>query len=425
MFGTIARLRLAIAAVGLIKRVAPSAISHAFSKCIKELEIHRKHVAAVRRGRKLVNRKPLKLELGGGIKPKPGWINIDLRSADGLTLDLRQPLPFPDESVAEIYSEHALECLAYPGDLAQLLVECHRVLMVGGKFTAGVPDAGNAFKAYAAGPAAFYASKDWANVRPGSVRCPMDELNWLIYQGGTHHYMFDEQNLRLRLEETGFVEVKKRDATAADSIGRRHQTLYVEAQKSNDLIPDIGAIRARHTQALIDQISADASIAPAIVDLATGQRYAVLRLAMSISGEWGETLLIGQEIVPILPLLDSFDTPTGRQTSVIVRPDSNQRTAATDTDERIRYQDYPPFPYQRGQFRRMLTIIDDTAVDILTSASELLTSEKDGRIYVVAPATGVFEIPSAFTCPYQELLPADAGVLYVLKRAMPSSGKVV
>ena len=48
---------------------------------------------------------PLKLNLGCGENAKPGWINVDLfKTSCRIWLDIREPLPFPDGSVAMVYT---------------------------------------------------------------------------------------------------------------------------------------------------------------------------------------------------------------------------------------------------------------------------------------------------------------------------------
>ena len=45
---------------------------------------------------------------------KEGWINIDLAVGVDLQPDRRERLPFPDDSVEFIYSEHFFGHLNYP-----------------------------------------------------------------------------------------------------------------------------------------------------------------------------------------------------------------------------------------------------------------------------------------------------------------------
>jgi SAM-dependent methyltransferase len=81
---------------------------------------------------------------------KPGWVNIDwfFENAD-LRLDLREGLPFPDDSASIIYSEHFLEHLGFPDEVFRLLRESWRVLMPEGIFSLGIPDFEFAVNSYA------------------------------------------------------------------------------------------------------------------------------------------------------------------------------------------------------------------------------------------------------------------------------------
>lgn len=422
--GKSVRLQLAILAIQLTQRVAPCGTARAFATCLEELLIYKAHLAGVRRSEAFfATRTPLKLELGGGLQSKPGWINLDLRTEDGLTLDLRRPLPFPHESVSEIYTEHLLEHLVYPTELKRLLSECYRVLRVGGTLTAGVPDAGRAFKAYATGAGAFYCDKYWPNVRPVSVNCPMDELNWLIYMGGSHHHMFDEENLRLRLEEASFVEIRKKEAKSTrGSVGRQHQTIYVEAKKGTpDTRPAADDIRMRHMEQMIDQVASHTEIALVVARLEDEERHAILRLAILIAGEWGNTLVVGQQALPILKILDIFKTPRGVQALCVVKSSCNQSILVQELKARIKFTDYPPFPFPDRHFRRVVTIMtrDDLTVNnrVLEDLERVLTTGKHGRIYVVVPMGVDLEIPSVLNCFHKESLPAKAGTLLILKRS--------
>jgi SAM-dependent methyltransferase len=71
---------------------------------------------------------------------------IDLYEGAGLRLDLREPMPFLDNSCAMVHSEHFLEHLAYPHDAMRFLTECFRVLRPGGVFRVGVPDRNGQFE---------------------------------------------------------------------------------------------------------------------------------------------------------------------------------------------------------------------------------------------------------------------------------------
>ena len=58
---------------------------------------------------RFLNQPDKKLHLGCGSKIFEGWINIDMNPKGDFTLDLREGLPFADNSVELIYTEHSLE----------------------------------------------------------------------------------------------------------------------------------------------------------------------------------------------------------------------------------------------------------------------------------------------------------------------------
>ena len=85
---------------------------------------------------------PLRLNLGSGDAPLPGFTNVDaLADAPGVDVvaDLRQPLPFDDGAAELIYASHVLEHLPYP-EVPRILADWRRVLRDGGRLLVAVPD---------------------------------------------------------------------------------------------------------------------------------------------------------------------------------------------------------------------------------------------------------------------------------------------
>jgi SAM-dependent methyltransferase len=95
----------------------------------------------------------MKLNIGCGPNRKKGWDNIDLLPDVDLSLDMREAMPFSENSATIIYSEHFFEHLDYPEPAKRFLKECHRILRPGGIFSVGVPDTEWPLLAYV-GPAA-------------------------------------------------------------------------------------------------------------------------------------------------------------------------------------------------------------------------------------------------------------------------------
>lgn len=91
--------------------------------------------------------KLLKLDLGCGRKPHPGFEGVDERDF-GQThkLDLRKPWPWADGSVGEAFSSHFVEHLTGP-ERVHFVNELHRVMAKGAKCTVIVPHWAN-FRAY-------------------------------------------------------------------------------------------------------------------------------------------------------------------------------------------------------------------------------------------------------------------------------------
>jgi SAM-dependent methyltransferase len=84
----------------------------------------------------------LKLNLGSGDAPLPGFVNVDaLADAPGVDVvaNLFGPLPFADGAAELIYASHVLEHLPYP-DVPRILREWRRVLRDGGRLLIAVPD---------------------------------------------------------------------------------------------------------------------------------------------------------------------------------------------------------------------------------------------------------------------------------------------
>ncbi|NDG29188.1 methyltransferase domain-containing protein [bacterium] len=72
--------------------------------------------------------KLLKVDLGGGINKRKGYVSIDLHDAD-IEFNLNQGIPLPDNSVGVINASHVIEHLH---DKTYTMKEIHRVLAHGG-----------------------------------------------------------------------------------------------------------------------------------------------------------------------------------------------------------------------------------------------------------------------------------------------------
>lgn len=204
----------------------------AVKKLWMEVRIQHRHYSSIKKVKRLSVEGNLKLNLGCGRNIKTGWINIDLfeEKAD-LQLDLREEFPFPDESVAIIYSEHFFEHLEYPEEALKFLRESLRVLVPGGIFSVAVPDTEWTLTSYLTGDEEYFriAKKLW---HPKWCDTRLHHVNYHFRQGREHKYAYDFETLAKVFAQVGFVSIVKRSFNPdLDSIRRVFGTLYLDAKK--------------------------------------------------------------------------------------------------------------------------------------------------------------------------------------------------
>jgi predicted SAM-dependent methyltransferase len=146
-----------------------------------------------------------KLDLGGGLHPRQGYLNIDIRPLPTVDLvhDLRTGIPFPDNSVDEIFMNHTLEHFNFK-EAKNLLQECFRVLKPKGKIEVIVPDVKSACECLL--------QKGWKPIvlymLYGAQEYPEDH----------HKNGFDYQRLKQHLEEAGFVNIQQIPSNPFDEV---------------------------------------------------------------------------------------------------------------------------------------------------------------------------------------------------------------
>ena len=177
------------------------------------------------------------LNLGCGENRRQGWLNIDLFDpAADLQLDLRRRWPFPDGSVAYIYSEHAFEHFEFYEEVPHFLAESLRVLQSGGVFDVGVPDTEWPLCGYGNPNHDYWPfAPTW---HPTSCETQLDHINYHFRQDGQHKYAWDEKTLARSLRRAGFGSIVRRSFDARlDSESRRKGTLYMRAIKPSAPTP--------------------------------------------------------------------------------------------------------------------------------------------------------------------------------------------
>ena len=192
------------------------------------------------------DQKNLLVNIGSGDAGKIGWVNIDAFKAKSVNCvyDARKRLPFSDNSVKCLFSEHFVEHLDYNEEVPYFITECYRVLKKGGVIRIIVPDAEKYIKAYTKG--------GWDELvemkRLGDQRTDpcygfkyktrMELINFVFRQWSEHRFAYDFETLEFVLKEGGFTEVKRQEVGKSfmpelllDKAYRAPESLYIEAIK--------------------------------------------------------------------------------------------------------------------------------------------------------------------------------------------------
>jgi len=146
----------------------------------------------------------LYLHLGCGANPIEGMINVDgnmQRSA--VWLDLRNPLPFPDESAKVVYCSHVLEHL-FPEDAMALLREMRRVLRPDGVIRLATPAMEHALK---------IARGEAKCTFPRSYQDPLAQAIEYLFCQSQHKYGYSFSLIEEFARDAGFSRVEDYGAT--------------------------------------------------------------------------------------------------------------------------------------------------------------------------------------------------------------------
>jgi predicted SAM-dependent methyltransferase len=215
----------------------PTGLRDATRQFAEEVFIRKRHLQGLFKARKYRGRYGMAMHLGSGDRIKEGWVNIDLHPAADLTLDLRERLPFAENTFRIIYSEHLLEHFDYPRDITRLLLECYRVLEPGGIHSLAVPDGEPVLRSYTIKREEPARIKLPANL--SWCRTHMDCINYFMRQNGEHRWSYDEETMRQLLESVGFVKIQKREFDPElDQEVRRVGSLYMQCKKPGDNLRD-------------------------------------------------------------------------------------------------------------------------------------------------------------------------------------------
>ncbi|MBL8122094.1 methyltransferase domain-containing protein [Candidatus Saccharibacteria bacterium] len=154
--------------------------------------------------------KPVMLNVGCGTDYKKGWVNIDNNSDNNikkldLNHDLRNPLPYKDNSVDFIFNEHFFEHLTVDEGQAAMR-EFMRVLRPGGVMRIAMPDLSQSV--------AVYLDKKWKDrdfikkFGMDFIQTPAELLN-MSFRWWGHQWLYDWEELERRLKQAGYENIKQ------------------------------------------------------------------------------------------------------------------------------------------------------------------------------------------------------------------------
>jgi predicted SAM-dependent methyltransferase len=189
---------------------------------------------SMRKLRRLAADRPsVRLHLGCGPRLLPGWINIDIGLRADVTLDLRRPIPLPDDSVDFVFTEDFIEHLPYAAGVA-VLSECARLLHPGGVLRLATPDLARFAVAYTERSERALA---WYRQEFPGLVTHAEMFNTGMRAWG-HQFLYDEETMRGVLESLGFdvgrVEFGRSDHDAFQGLELRDAaegaaSMYFEA----------------------------------------------------------------------------------------------------------------------------------------------------------------------------------------------------
>ena len=173
----------------------------------------------------------IKLHVGCGSHHIPGWVNSDLKAGNGVDkiIDARKPLPYKDNSVDLIFSEHFIEHITEDEGLG-FLKECYRVL--GRAIRLSTPDLTHVVNRYIANNTDV---PEELSVYRAPTRCKM--INNFMRRWG-HQFCYDKEHLSMLLMRAGFSTVKICERHESDIVELRNLEIrpqfaefYIEAYK--------------------------------------------------------------------------------------------------------------------------------------------------------------------------------------------------
>jgi predicted SAM-dependent methyltransferase len=136
-----------------------------------------------------------RVNLGCGHLAREGYLNVDRRTLPAVDVVAAvDHLPFPEQSISELYSAHLVEHFPEEEFRRRLLPYWHKLIKEGGEFKAIMPDWEMMIRKYTAGE---YGFERMRKVTFGAQD----------YEGDFHYNMFTKDSMARLLAEAGFSRI--------------------------------------------------------------------------------------------------------------------------------------------------------------------------------------------------------------------------
>lgn len=180
---------------------------------------------------------PKRFQFGSGGHRLPGWFNTDYEPwvSEVYHLDMREALPFPDNSLDVAASEHVFEHFSYQ-EGAKILSELFRCLKPGGLVRMSMPDLDQYIALWdkpISQAKTAYMQAYVAIEHAGDPVTPCMTLNLAMRSFG-HKFLYDRPTLSSLLAQTGFTDI--RFATPSDRSGLRLADFEVRVARGNPVL---------------------------------------------------------------------------------------------------------------------------------------------------------------------------------------------
>jgi SAM-dependent methyltransferase len=206
----------------------------------------------------------IKINIGCGMSPTPNWHNYDnsfsvriskipnllikfllktkilnQKQCDYVNfcknnkikhLDIRKKLPFPNESIAIIYTSHVLEHLTKVQFLF-FIEESYRVLKIGGILRIALPDLKIFIDRYTQKPFADVLIKELCMIEDHGTSI-LERIKFLIIGPRNHQWMYDISSAILMLEKTKFRNIFSMPAGSTNISAPGDLNLYERQDES-------------------------------------------------------------------------------------------------------------------------------------------------------------------------------------------------